>query len=439
MLYDRWQAIARERRDELALCELASGQRWTFGQLAQARPRTPPLPPATDGLVCPQGNGAPFILELLEAWRLGRVVCPLESGQNPPAVPKASAEIVHLKFTSATTQSARLVAFTAEQLAADAEQIRVTMGLRPDWPNLGVISLAHSYGFSNLVLPLLLHGVPLYLLESALPEALRQAGRLASDLTLAAVPALWRAWHEAGAIPANIRLAISAGASLPLPLEVELFDRSGLKIHNFYGATECGGIAYDADSQPRLDSACIGAPMHNVRLSLGLEGCLEVRGAAVGMTYWPQPSPALQQGCYRTSDLAELRDGMVYLRGRVSDQINVAGRKVSPETIERALLQHEHIQDCLVFGVASPETERSEIVVACVVTRSPVSVEPLRRFLLEQLPAWQLPREWHFVDSLAPNQRGKLSRLEWRKRLGYSAANPASTAPSPPFGGRGPG
>jgi long-chain acyl-CoA synthetase len=40
------------------------------------------------------------------------------------------------------------------------------MGLRPDWPNLGVISLAYSYGFSNLVLPLLLHGIPLFLAPS---------------------------------------------------------------------------------------------------------------------------------------------------------------------------------------------------------------------------------------------------------------------------------
>ena len=55
---------------------------------------------------------------------------------------------------SATTGAARVIAFTAGQLAADVENIVATMGLRPNWPNLGVISMAHSYGFSNLVLPL---------------------------------------------------------------------------------------------------------------------------------------------------------------------------------------------------------------------------------------------------------------------------------------------
>ena len=108
-----------------------------------------------------------------------------------------SAKIVHLKPTSATTGGARFVAFTAEQLAADAENIVATMGLRPDWPNLGVISLAHSYGFSNLVLPLLLHGIPLILAPAPLPEIIRRAAETETFLTLPAVPAMWRAWHEA--------------------------------------------------------------------------------------------------------------------------------------------------------------------------------------------------------------------------------------------------
>ncbi|MGF2075801.1 hypothetical protein, partial [Enterococcus casseliflavus] len=61
MLYDRWQTIARERPDQLALYELASGQRWTFGELARARPRTLSSWSAANTRnepLCPQGNGA---------------------------------------------------------------------------------------------------------------------------------------------------------------------------------------------------------------------------------------------------------------------------------------------------------------------------------------------------------------------------------------------
>src|SRR6185369_5777545 len=123
--------------------------------------------------------------------------------------------------------------------------------------------------------------------------------------------------------------AISAGASLPLALESEIFQTSGLKLHNFYGASECGGIAYDATSVPRTDPACVGTPLQNVRLAIAHDDCLEVRSAAVAETYWPEQNASLAGGCYRTSDLAEIISSEIFLRGRASDQINVAGRKVS--------------------------------------------------------------------------------------------------------------
>src|SRR5262249_26078651 len=146
---------------------------------------------------------------------------------------------------------------------------------------------AHSYGFSNLVLPLLLHGVPLILAGSGLPEVVRRGAAAASQVALAAVPALWSTWHEAGAIPANTGLAISAAAPLPLILERQIFEKYGLKVHNFYGSTECGGIAYDATTEPRKDETCAGLALKNVQLSIDEGGCLVVRSGAAGEIYWP--------------------------------------------------------------------------------------------------------------------------------------------------------
>src|SRR5207247_2115444 len=100
----------------------------------------------------------------------------------------------------------------------------------------------------------------------------------------------------------------------------------------------------------------------------------------------------------------------------LSDQINVAGRKISPEDIERVLLAHPLVRDCLVFGAPSADAGRSETIVASVAADAGVSGEELKQFLLERLPAWQVPREWWFVDSLLANQRGKFSRAEWRQR-----------------------
>lgn len=414
MLYERWRQIMGANQNEIALRDLASQRQWTFSELAAATEKT-----ASSGqkIAFPQGTSAEFIFTVLRAWRSGQVVCPLETDQTVPQVAQGLPQnIVHLKTTSATTDAPRMIAFTAAQLMADAENIVATMGLRPDWPNLGVISMAHSYGFSNLVLPLLLHGIPLMLAESPLPETVRSAVRHAEFIALAAVPALWRTWHDTNSIPRNVRLAISAGAPLPLALEQNVFAIRGLKIHNFYGSSECGGIAYDATSVARTDAACVGAPMRNVQLTVGENNCLQVRSEAVGETYWPEPNTNLASGIFQTADLAEISYGFVYLRGRAGDQINVAGRKISPEAIEKVLLTHPLVRDCLVFGLPSNDAERSEKIAACIVAREKVSGETLKQFLLAKLPAWQIPREWNFVDSLETNQRGKLSRSEWRKR-----------------------
>ena len=415
MLYDRWRQISEAHAGEPALRDDAHGRSWTFAQLA-AEAGKPGSDERAGAVVFPQGNGAEFILEVLRAWRDGAIVCPLESGQTAPPLGIVPSGYAHVKTTSATTGAARAILFTAEQLAADAQNIVVTMGLRPDWPNLGVISLAHSYGFSSLVLPLLLHGIPLVLAASPLPEVLRRTAASLPDVTLPAVPALWRAWHDADAIPANVRLAISAGAPLPLALEHAVFAKAGLKIHNFYGASECGGSAFDVTETPRLDAMCVGVPMKNVHLAIGDSACIEVRSGAVAACYWPEGESTLGGGCFLTTDLAEIRDGQVFLRGRAGEQINVAGRKVSPEIIERALLAQIGVRECLVFGVPEHDAGRGDLIVACVAGVAP-EAEKLKQSLLAVLPAWQVPREWVFVDALPVNARGKLSRAEWRRRF----------------------
>jgi acyl-coenzyme A synthetase/AMP-(fatty) acid ligase len=196
-----------------------------------------------------------------------------------------------------------------------------------------------------------------------------------------------------------------------------VFQARGLKIHNFYGSTECGGIAYDATESPRADDAGVGSPMRNVTLDTDDSGCLRVASHAVGQGYWPESDAALGGGIFQTSDLCEFRAGLVFLRGRLSDQINIAGRKVSPAAIEQVLAAHPSVRECVVFGVPSQDADRSETIVAAVVVRETVTAGELKQFLLARLPAWQVPRAWRFVASLTENRRGKISRAEWRRKF----------------------
>jgi acyl-CoA synthetase (AMP-forming)/AMP-acid ligase II len=413
MLYERWLETVRADPGAVALWDEAHGRRYTFRDLAR---RVLEEPVTQSPARFATGTGIGFLVSVLAAWRDGQVLVPLDHGQAAPVIRAApGAGIVHLKTTSATSGVGRMVAFTAEQLAADCRNVVATMGLTAAIPNVGAISLAHSYGFSNLVLPLLLQGIPLMLAGSALPESVRLAIEQAPAVALPSVPALWRAWFDAGILSPRIRIAISAGAPLPLALEQEVFDQTGIKIHNFYGASECGGIAYDRTARPRREPSAVGTAMEGVTLSLDDDGCVVVRSGAVGHGYWPEPAAGLADGVFQSGDLGQWVDGTLHLRGRASDCINVAGRKVVPEDVERALATHPAVRDCLVFGVPSGGL-RNERIVACVATRKPVSGRVLTEFLHSRLPAWQVPRDWWMVEALAMNPRGKRSRAEWRQR-----------------------
>src|SRR6516165_1550026 len=133
MLYERWQRVVRERKNEIALRDLASGRYWTFSRLNTEAEN---LPPAKTAMIHPQGNSPEFIFDVLRAWRDGAVVCPLDTHLQPLALSSPPPQCCHLKTTPASMGVPRTVAFTGAQLAADVDNIVATMGLRPDWPNL---------------------------------------------------------------------------------------------------------------------------------------------------------------------------------------------------------------------------------------------------------------------------------------------------------------
>jgi len=419
MLYDLWQQVLSTRRNDTAVWDIATGASHRFGDLQDLLDALPHLAKGCFHPVSVGQGGVNFLLQTLRGWRDEAVVCPLEVGAPPwphgaRAIP---AGIAHLKTTSGTTGEPRCVLFRADQLVADATQIRETMKLDPALPNLAVISIAHSYGFSNLVLPLLLQGHPLILAPDALPSSLRGAFALGHRVTLPAVPAMWRAWHHGDLLKdAPIGLAISAGAPLPLELEKSVYETSGLKLHNFYGSSECGGIAYDTSDTPREDASIAGQAMSGVDLSVQEDGCLVVHSQAAGEGYWPQPDAALTGGKFTTSDLVEVNAGTVFMRGRVSDAINIAGRKLNPAEVEAALLAHEGVRHCVVFGVPSADAARCEETVACLSTKSDLTSTELSHWLGSRLQTWQLPRHFWFRQDLKPNARGKFPRPEWRKK-----------------------
>lgn len=417
-LYERWLRTCVENRGAWAIREETSGKVWTFGAIDDELRSMPKLNARQCQFVLAEKAGIRFILKTLQAWRDQAVLVPLErmveDDREWAGMPDG---VVHVKVTSGSTGEPRRVYFEASQLVADCEQIWETMALVKIEPNLAVVSMAHSYGFSNLVLQLLLKGMPMVILADPLPGTMRRAFNGGERFTLPAVPAMWRAWHQSGVLDSvKIGCAITAGAPMPLDLELAIFEATGLKVHNFYGSSECGGIAYDASHEPRTTASEAGTPMKGVNLEIAEDGCLKVSGPAVALGY-DQPNRVLDGGIFKTSDLARLEKGKVFLDGRCSDTIHVAGRKVAPEVIEAALLQCQGVRHCVVFGVASHDSARVEDIVACVNVDEGVSSSALQKELGGLLPSWQVPRRWWQTGKLQPDERGKTPRAGWRERF----------------------
>ena len=344
--------------------------------------------------------------------KIGNQALP-EWGTNPPSL---------LKLTSGTTAAPRVIRFRSEQLLADCDQISETMGICDLDLNFGVIPISHSYGFSNLLTPLIAHGVPMVLSRDRVPRAvLVDLGRTNATV-FPGTPVFYQAFCEMENVPVlpSLRLCISAGAPLSATVARRFFNEFKQPIHSFYGSSECGGICYDPDGKA-FEDGFVGTSMKDVDLAflnpMAELGQVRVRSAAVGDGYFPEPDEEkLGDGIFTPDDLLARCGGGFKIVGRISDLINVAGKKVNPAQIEEQLLQFAGVREAIAFGRKS--SQRNEEVAACVITNGKVSAAELIESCRTHLSAWQVPKQIFIVDEIPVNERGKISRRELARRFG---------------------
>lgn len=328
---------------------------------------------------------------------------PLEAADEIP--PESGACLY--KLTSGTTARPKAIGFTPGQLVADCDNVCETMGIRHDDLNFGIVPFAHSYGFSNLVTPLLCRGVPLVVATDALPRAIGRALQLARATVLPAVPALFRGLLALEQLPEPVRLCISAGAPLDPGVASEFFTRFGRKIHTFYGATECGGICYDDTQEISRRIGFVGKPLQGVEIEIkeaSGAGTILVHSGAVGI------GVDGVQGRFQPADLLVREPEGFVIVGRESDLLNVAGRKVNPIEIEGVLIEYPGVEEVVVCGVEDPV--RGCEICALIASAAPPGIPALRRHCAERLPAWKVPRRFVLAAEIPRNARGKISRTE---------------------------
>ena len=453
VLLQRWEAILAQKGDEPAIFNTRGQVDRTFGGIDErARGFEPKIDKFADGSVIAVqiGNheGAPSIF--IACLRRGIVVLPLEqsmSDQQRDAALKVcrvtgiieKAGTVRLidnerpnwrgknptllKLTSGTTAAPRAIRFGSEQLLADCDQICDTMGISDVDLNFGVIPISHSYGFSNLLTPLIARGVPLVVSQDRTPRAVLADIAKTDATVFPGMPLLYQAFCEMKNIPPlpKLRVCISAGAPLPIATAKKFRDKFALPIHSFYGASECGGICYDREAKNEIEGF-VGSPMKDVDLEMIEPGAetsqVRVRSAAVGDGYFPDvDEEKLGNGVFVPDDLLARHGSGFKIVGRISDVINVAGKKVNPAEIEERLLHFPGVRQAVAFGRPAGAGLRNEEVAACVVANIDLRENELMEFCRTALSGWQVPKRIFIVDSIPTNERGKISRRELAKRF----------------------
>lgn len=390
--------------------EIGNSERWPALLLALFGARSIPLPLGAQL----EGSERETVLTTCHAaavvtLRAGKLLVQPRTAAEPAW---AGPPPEFLKLTSGTTEAPRAIRFRATQLLADCDHICATMGLTEGDVNYGVIPFSHSYGFSNLLTPLLCRGLPLVATEDRLPRAILTGLARTGATVLPGMPVFYdklAQLPDAPALPA-LRLCLSAGAPLPAAVGARFTERFGRRIHTFYGASECGGIAYDAAESGGYEEGFVGAPMHGVEITGGsADGApIAIRSAAVGDGYLPaSDGDALGDGRFTPADLIRQTPRGMFISGRVSDIINVAGRKLNPLQVEAHLRDLPGVRQAVVFAVGS--AARGEEAVACVAGAG-LNRQSLLRQCRERMSAWQVPRDVWIVPEIPVNERGKVSR-----------------------------
>ncbi len=241
---------------------------------------------------------------------------PPDWGSNPPTL---------LKITSGTTAAPRAIRFRSHQLLSDCDQICQTMGITESDLNYAVIPLSHSYGFSNLITPLVARGVPMVLNQDRMPRAVLNGLARSKATVFPGTPVFYQAFSEMTDLPPlpDLRLCISAGAPLPLEIARKFRERFQKSIHSFYGASECGGICYDREAN-LLKEGFVGPAMHGVELKFidptAASSRIHVRSTAVGDGYFPEPDEEkLGRSQFTPDDLLTTDGDGHRIVGRISD------------------------------------------------------------------------------------------------------------------------
>jgi 2-aminobenzoate-CoA ligase len=341
-------------------------------------------------------------------------------------------DVALLGFTSGTTGVPKATMHFHRDLLVIADgYAREVLGVTPDDVFVGSPPLAFTFGLGGLAIFPLRFGAAATLLESATPpnmiDIIEKYRATVSFTAPTAYRAMMKAMDE-GADLSSLRVAVSAGETLPAPVFEEWEEKTGKPILDGIGATEMLHIfisnRFD-DRKPGSTGKPVGGYEARVvdeamnEVPRGTVGRLAVRGPT-GCRYMADDRQRnyVRGGWNLTGDsFVQDADGFFHFAARSDDMIVSAGYNIAGPEVEAALISHPDVAECAVIG--APDSERGQIVAAYVVLAAGAAgdalmVKRLQDHVKATIAPYKYPRSVKFIDALPKTQTGKIQRFRLR-------------------------
>ena len=343
-------------------------------------------------------------------------------------------DVALLGFTSGTTGEPKATMHFHRDLLIIAdgyakEVLRVT----PNDVFVGSPPLAFTFGLGGLALFPLRFGATATLLENASPQNMIDIIETYKATVSFTSPTAYRAMMaamDAGADLSSLRMAVSAGETLPAPVFQEWTEKTGKPILDGIGSTELLHI-FITNRLGEATPGATGRPVAGYEAKIvddamqevadGTIGHLAVRGPT-GCRYLadPRQTKYVRDGWNLTGDaFMRDQDGVFHFAARTDDMIISSGYNIAGPEVEAALLAHPEVAECAVVG--APDEARGQIVEAHVVLRPGVvgdaaSVKRLQEHVKATIAPYKYPRSVKFVAALPKTQTGKIQRFKLKDR-----------------------
>lgn len=349
------------------------------------------------------------------------------------AVKTGRDDVALLGFTSGTTGEPKATMHFHRDLLIVADgYAREVLKVTPDDVFVGSPPLAFTFGLGGLAIFPLRFGATATLLENAAPSEMIRIIETYKATICFTAPTAYRAMMAAmdkGADLSSLRLAVSAGETLPAPVFESWTRKTGKPILDGIGSTELLHI-FITNRTGSAVGGTTGTPVAGYEakivdeemneLPAGQVGKLAVRGPT-GCRYLAdsRQTKYVRDGWNITGDaFVSDESGRLSFVARADDMIVSAGYNIAGPEVETALLGHPDVAECAVIG--APDEERGQIVSAFIVLKQgarsdDVEVKLLQDHVKATIAPYKYPRAIAFVEALPKTQTGKIQRFKLRE------------------------